>query len=136
VSNSFLNWTSQAAIAGRIAECRRLQNWNELTIPGDYHLPFGKAEARAEVAKWIRRMILAAVIALAASVLGRHSAKAYEAPWCAVISEGYWDCQYRSIEECRPNALAGNRGWCNPSPYFVARPIEDRRFGKRRARAQ
>ena len=63
-----------------------------------------------------RRMILATVIAIAASVFGRHPAKAYEAPWCAVISEGYWDCQYRSIEECRPNVLAGNRGWCNPSP--------------------
>jgi hypothetical protein len=32
----------------------------------------------------------------------------------------HWDCQYRSIEECRPNVLAGNRGWCNPNPYFVA----------------
>jgi Protein of unknown function (DUF3551) len=83
-----------------------------------------------------RTMILATVIALAASVFGRHPAKAYEAPWCAVISEGYWDCQYRSIEECRPNILAGNRGWCNPSPYFVARLTEDRRFRKRRARAQ
>ena len=36
MSNSFLNWTSQAAIAGRIAECRHLQNWNKLTILGDY----------------------------------------------------------------------------------------------------
>ena len=47
------------------------------------------------------------------------SAGTYEAAWCAVISEGYWDCQYHSIEECRPNVLAGNRGWCNPNPYFV-----------------
>jgi hypothetical protein len=45
VSNSILNRTSRVAIAGRIAECRRPQNWNELTILGDYHLPFGKAEA-------------------------------------------------------------------------------------------
>ena len=65
---------------------------------------------------------MATVIVLAASVSGQHPAKAYEAPWCAVISDGYWDCQYRSIEECRPNVLAGNRGWCNPSPYYVARP--------------
>jgi len=27
-------------------------NWNGFTLPGDYHLPFGKAEARAEAAKW------------------------------------------------------------------------------------
>ena len=53
MSNSFLNWTSQAAIAGRIAECRHLQNWNKLTTPGDYHLPFGKAEAQAKAARWL-----------------------------------------------------------------------------------
>jgi len=90
----------------------------------------------SRVAIAARSMILATVVVLAASVFGRHPAKAYEAPWCAVISEGYWYCQYRSIEECRPNVLAGNRGWCNPSPYFVARRIEDRRFGKYRARVQ
>ena len=90
----------------------------------------------SRVATAARSMLLATVIVLATSVSGRHPAKAYEAPWCAVISDGYWDCQYRSIEECRPNVLAGNRGWCNPSPYYVARPIEGRRFGKRRARAQ
>ena len=45
------------------------------------------------------------------------------APWCAVISLGYgqvyWECLYRSIEECRPHVLAGNRGFCNPNPAFV-----------------
>jgi hypothetical protein len=51
VSNSFLNWTSRVAIAGRIAECH--QNWNKLMIPGDYHLPFGKAEAQAKAARWL-----------------------------------------------------------------------------------
>ena len=29
------------------------QNWNELTILGDYHLPFGKAEAQAKAARWL-----------------------------------------------------------------------------------
>jgi len=53
MSNSFLNWTSRVAIAGRIAECRRPQNWSELTIPGDYHLPFGKTEAQAKAARWL-----------------------------------------------------------------------------------
>jgi hypothetical protein len=51
--NAFLNWTSRAAIAGRIAEYRRPQTWSQWTIRGDYHLPFGKAEARAEAAKWL-----------------------------------------------------------------------------------
>jgi len=53
VSNSILNWTSRVAIAGRIAEYRHSQNWNELTIPGDYHLPFGKAEAQAKATRWL-----------------------------------------------------------------------------------
>jgi uncharacterized protein DUF3551 len=86
------------------------------------------------------RMLFAAVVAHAAVVFVLQSAEAYEAPWCAVISMGtgsvYWDCQYRSIEECRPNVLAGNRGWCNPNPYFVANPTEHRRSAKRRARPQ
>jgi uncharacterized protein DUF3551 len=87
------------------------------------------------------RMIFAAVATVAAAlVFGLQPAAAYEAPWCAVISMGtgsvYWDCQYRSIEECRPNVLAGNRGWCNPNPYFVTEPTERRHAGKRRARPQ
>ena len=48
MSVSFINWTSRVAIAGRVAERRRPQGWNELTLRGDYHEPFGKAEARAE----------------------------------------------------------------------------------------
>jgi hypothetical protein len=52
---TFIDRASQAAIAG-IAECRRRSHsWDELTIPGDYHLPFGKAEARAGAAKWFRQ---------------------------------------------------------------------------------
>ena len=54
MSYSFLNWTSRVAIAGRVAERRRRrQGWNEFTLQGDYHAPFGKAEARAEAEKWI-----------------------------------------------------------------------------------
>ncbi len=30
----------------------------------------------------------------------------------------YWDCQYNSVEECTPNVLAGNRGFCNPNPRY------------------
>ena len=58
------------------------------------------------------------------------------AAWCAVINYGeYWDCQYRSLEECRPNALA-KRGWCNSSPYFTSSPAEYRRPKKSRSQAQ
>jgi hypothetical protein len=48
----------------------------------------------------------------------------------------YWDCQYRSIEDCRPVVLSGSRGWCNPNPYFVAAPADLRHTRKSRARAQ
>ena len=88
------------------------------------------------------RNIFAAVITVAALVFGLQPAKASEAPWCAVISFGtgsaYWDCQYRSFEDCygRGNILAGNRGFCNPSPYYVANAKEQRRPAKRRARPE
>jgi hypothetical protein len=54
--NSFLN--SRAAIAGRIAEERRSESGKVVTIPGDYHLPFGKAEAQTRATKWIWQAIL------------------------------------------------------------------------------
>ena len=54
MSITFINRSSRVAIAGRVVEWRRQpQNWNELNMLGDYHLPFGKAEARTEAAKWL-----------------------------------------------------------------------------------
>jgi len=65
-----------------------------------------------------------AVTTVSALVFSLQPAAAYEHPWCAVIQNStesvYWDCQYSSIEQCRSTVLAGNRGWCNPNPYFVA----------------
>jgi hypothetical protein len=89
----------------------------------------------------IMRLVLAAAVSAAALYLDVPDSRAFvDAPWCAVTDSGtgnmYWDCQYRSIEECRPNVLAGNRGWCNPNPYFVANPTEHRRSAKHRARPQ
>jgi hypothetical protein len=45
MSITFINRTSRVAIAGRVAEWRHPHEWNELTMLGDYHLPFGKPEA-------------------------------------------------------------------------------------------
>jgi hypothetical protein len=43
------------------------------------------------------------------------------APWCAVINLGMgdarWDCRYRTVEECVPNVVAGDRGSCSPIPH-------------------
>ena len=87
------------------------------------------------------RLIFAAVAALA-GVPFAPTAQAYEARWCGVIemSKGsvYWDCQYNSFEDCyrRGNILAGNRGFCNSSPYYVGKTAEHRRSAKRRASSQ
>ena len=58
MSNSFLNWTSRVAMAGRVAEERRSENGNELTIPGGYHMPFGKTEAQTKATKWMWQAFL------------------------------------------------------------------------------
>ena len=78
-------------------------------------------------------------VAILAGVFFGPTAQAYEAPWCAVIelSKGsaYWDCQYRSFDDCyrRGNILAGNRGFCNANGY-AANAAEYTRPVKRRAR--
>jgi len=88
------------------------------------------------------RVILVATAALASVIVGLQPAQAYEARWCAVIEVAkgsvYWDCQYRSFEDCyrRGNILAGNIGFCNHSPYYVAGSAEQRQTRKRRARPQ
>lgn len=90
----------------------------------------------------MNRLILATVAALAGGLVGLQPAQAYQAPWCAVIQNGvssvYWDCQYRSFDDCyrRGNILGGNRGFCNPSPYYVATAPEQTRSAKHRRRPQ
>ena len=67
-------------------------------------------------------------------------AKAYEGPWCAIQNMGngsaYEDCQYATLEACRPNVLAGNRGFCNPNPRWVGTPnAKPRARNRRQARS-
>ncbi len=44
------------------------------------------------------------------------------APWCAVQNLGsgdvIWDCEFQSVEQCQPAAIAGNRGFCNLNPAW------------------
>jgi hypothetical protein len=71
----------------------------------------------------MKRMFLAVALALAATPVAQ-PVLAYESPWCAVYSFGdiaYWDCHYRSFEDCVPHVLGGNRGFCNPNPGYVGR---------------
>jgi hypothetical protein len=66
-------------------------------------------------------------------------AQAKEAPWCAVlgISQGevYWDCQYRSFDDCYPHLFEGNRGTCNPNPRYegAAQPAKPRASRRQRS---
>ncbi|MFZ1191067.1 MAG: DUF3551 domain-containing protein [Pseudolabrys sp.] len=77
-------------------------------------------------------MIRTGLVAAAALVSVGH-AEAANAPWCAAINVGtgnvYWDCQYSSFDDCyrRGIVLAGNRGFCNRSPYYAAGYAEQRR---------
>ena len=86
----------------------------------------------------IRTMLLTAA-AIASVSFSPENAEA-QAPYCAVISLGpgsvHWDCQYRSFEDCyhRGMILAGNRGFCNPSPYYVPGSAQQRQTRRRYAR--
>jgi hypothetical protein len=84
------------------------------------------------------RIILAAAAVTAVMSFDGRPARAYEAPWCAVIGMGsgsvYWDCQYGSVEECAPHVIAGNRGFCNPNPSYTGPPSDVRRKHRVRRR--
>jgi hypothetical protein len=85
------------------------------------------------------RTIFVAAAALASVSFSLGHAEGAEAPWCAVISLGtgdvHYDCQYNSFDDCyrRGSILAGNRGFCSPSPYYVAGSAEQRQTRNRRA---
>ena len=81
--------------------------------------------------------VFAVAMALGYLAFSLPAAGADAAAWCAVIKGGeYWDCQYRSLEDCWPNVLGGNRGWCSPNPYVVAMPTESKGSRKRRVPPQ
>ena len=85
------------------------------------------------------RAILVTAAALASVSFSPGHAVGAAAAWCAVIELAvgsvYWDCQYHSFEDCyrRGNILAGNRGFCNHSPYYGPGYAEQRQTRKRRA---
>jgi hypothetical protein len=45
-----------------------------------------------------------------------------------------WDCIYPSIEACRPNVIAGNRGFCNLNPSYAGPPVEYRKYKRKKHR--
>jgi hypothetical protein len=79
---------------------------------------------------------LAAVLAAAASMLACGPSHAFYAggvqqgPWCAGYSIGWsWqeNCTMPSLEYCRTQVIAGNRGVCFPNPSWAALPQAPRK---------
>jgi hypothetical protein len=62
------------------------------------------------------RFVFASAVAFAVAVLAPHPAAADEAPWCRVSSQGYWDCQYATVEQCVASGTQG--GFCNQNPRY------------------
>ena len=89
--------------------------------------------------KTIMRLVFAVAASAAALCFIVPVSLAFEhGPGCAVVNLGtgnmYWDCQYNSLEECVPNVLSGNRGFCNVNPAFglyAAQPTKHRKDRKR-----
>ena len=82
------------------------------------------------------RIVLIAAVTIAAMSFDARPVQAKEGPWCAFIAVAqgaiYEDCQYWSIEACRPVVLAGNRGFCNPNPRWTGPAVDSRIRHKRR----
>lgn len=73
----------------------------------------------------IIKIAIAAASLATGSMFGASASRASnDAPWCAVINLGMgdarWDCRYRTVEECEPNVVAGDRGSCSPNPHAPA----------------
>ncbi len=89
------------------------------------------------------RFLLVSGLFFGAVAIGPRPAAAneLEGPWCAMAWLGgggvVRDCHFRTFEECWPNVISGNRGFCNPNPRWggwdaAAEPV--RRQGKRPAK--
>jgi hypothetical protein len=76
-------------------------------------------------------LVAALAIDMPASRAGSYGA----APWCAVQNLGagemVWDCEYQTMEQCAPQVVAGNRGFCNLNPAWSPPPGEAPRVYKR-----
>jgi hypothetical protein len=84
------------------------------------------------------RIVLAAAVFIVAMAVDLRPGRADpDGPWCAAVVMGHSvvkSCHYRTFEECYPNILGGNRGSCEPNPYWYGRdqkPEKPRRHRKR-----
>jgi hypothetical protein len=87
------------------------------------------------------RILLAAALVAGAMALQPAAAQASSAgSWCTSIQMAHseiLDCHYRTFEECYPNILGGNRGFCIPNPHWGERepkPQSHKRHRKHRVK--
>jgi hypothetical protein len=80
----------------------------------------------------IMRLVLASA-ALAAALfcnIPAGQAQIVVKPWCAMVNTGFGNlselCDYNTFEECRPNVVAGNRGFCTENPRYKPEPVKHR----------
>jgi len=68
------------------------------------------------------QFILIVVTIAAAILFDVRPSAAYQGPWCAGTSRGtgsfVYNCSMRTFEQCVSLIIAGNRGFCNPNPYY------------------
>ena len=83
--------------------------------------------------------IVLVVTAVAAIFLDLRASHAYEGPWCALSDIGggvmQENCSMRTLEMCRQEVIAGNRGFCNPNPRWQGNPAGVRQNPSRRRRS-
>jgi hypothetical protein len=84
-----------------------------------------------------RPTLLAALAAL--FVLNANQARAYDGPWCAVISLGRGgvseNCSMPSFEVCRREALSfGPTSFCRQNGYFRGYSPESTRYRARKSK--
>ncbi len=68
----------------------------------------------------IMRLLIAAAASAAGMCFNVPVSRASfgDAPWCVVKGgdDVYWDCEYRTSQECMLALTGGNRGFCNVNP--------------------
>ena len=73
------------------------------------------------------RIVLAATVFVLAMAFDLRPVHAYgAAPWCTAVTMGHSvikDCHYRTFEDCYPNIIGGNRGFCEPNPDWYGRNL-------------
>ena len=84
-------------------------------------------------------IVLVVTAVVAAMFLDLRESQAYEGPWCALSDIGggvmQENCSMRSLEMCRQEVIAGNRGFCNPNPLWQGNPAGVRQNPSRRRRS-